>query len=784
MKPLTRKLFRDLRTLRWQIMSIAVVLACGVAVLVAALGTYGSLQDARADFYRQARFADLFVSLRRAPDSVAARLASIDGVAAVETRLVFDVRIDLPNADRAVGARAVSLPRHARSHLLVVRGRLPNEGARREVAVNEAFARARQMSIGDTLPAILNGHREELVIVGVVLSAEYVAVLRPGTHVPDNAHFGVIWLPQDALAAAYRAEGTFNEAVFWLAPGADPRAVMADIDRILEPHGGFGAYERSEQPAHRFVQGELEELEVMATVLPIIFFGVAIFLLNMVLARIIAQERTQIATLRALGFRVAPIVSHYLTLAIVIAGGGAIAGVFLANWLGSGLTDLYRDFFTFPDLAFRAQPLVIAFGVAVSLGAGLLGALASARRLARLAPAEALQPAAPKAYRAGWTHYSAMAKRLPVTLRLALRNMTSQPVRAALATTGVASAMAVLVVGAFWVDAFNELLTQQFRWVMREDATVAFVEPNRDAAVRELEHVPGVRFAEGFRAVPVRVVAGRRSKRVQLLGLDARSRLRHLIAADGSRIELGAGGVVLSGHLAKILKVGRGQSVLLESLEGKRTRYMARVAAVVEERIGLSIYMERSAVARLVDDGTNVSGALLALEPGREKAIHSSLRRFPGIATVLVKQSFVDEFQSSMMEVVLVFSLVLTIIGALIVVGVVYNASRVLVSERANQFATLRVLGFSRGDISEVLLLEIAFQVLPALLLGAAMGYGLCALAVHLFGPEDLSIPLVIGVRTLATALGVVLASSAVAALVVRRRLDQLDLVSTLKVRE
>jgi putative ABC transport system permease protein len=784
---LGRKLGRDLVTLRWQILSIAVVVASGVAILVASLGTFRSLTRARDAFYARTRFADLFVRLERAPDVVAGALARIDGVAAVETRLVFDVPLDLPGVAEPVSARAISLPRPgqaARSRLVVVRGRLPRAGARREVAVNEAFAAERALCPGDVVPAVLHGRREELTVVGEVLSAEHVAALRPGEVIPDNARFGILWLSYDALAAAYRAEGTFDEAALWLAPGAHGRAVIAAVDRVLAPHGGSGAIGRAEQPAHRFVDTELSELNVIATVLPVIFLGVAGFLLNMVLARIVAQERTQIATLRALGFRVAAVVRHYLALATIVAGSGALAGVALGIVLGRSMTRMYAPFFRFPDLSYRVDAAVLALGVATSLAAGLLGAFASARRLARLAPAEALQAAAPPVFRTGPFSRAGLAQRLPTTLRLALRDAASRPVRAATSTVGVAAAMGILVVGAFWSDAFAVLLEQQFGRVQREDATVTFVESRRDRAVRELAHVPGVRAVEGLRVVPARLLAGARAKRVELLGLSPPSMLRRLIAADGSTTALPPDGVVLSGHLAEHLGVSRGAPLSVEVLEGERPRRVVTVAAVVDERVGMSAYMHQGALARLLGEAPSASAALLTLEPGREREVHAALRRFPGVATITIKDAVVRRFTDTMMEIVIAFSTVLTVLGALVVAGIVYNSARILTSERERELATMRVIGFTRGDISEVLLLQLALQVLPALGVGAALGYALAAMAVRLFGPEDLSIPLVVGVRTWALALAVVLVSAALTALTVRRRLDRLDLVSTLKVRE
>jgi putative ABC transport system permease protein len=507
-------------------------------------------------------------------------------------------------------------------------------------------------------------------------------------------------------------------------------------------------------------------------------------LLNAVLARIVAQERTQIATLRALGFRIAPIVRHYLSLAALIAALGSLLGVLLGVPMGVGLTRTYGDFFHFPDLHYELEPLVVVAALCTSVSAALLGALAPVLKVLRMPPAEAMQPPSPHAFEASWLERSGVSRHLPTNLRLVVRNVARRPWRTVSAVSGVAAAMAVLVVGAFWSDALDALLEHQFRRVQHDDATVGLVSPTRDRAVRELARVPGVRLVEGIRALPVRLSSGGRSKRAELLGLTSSTTLRRLVTRDGHEVALPADGLVLSRHLARRLRAGPGTALTLDVLEGKRARREVRVAFVVDELLGESAYMRSDALFRLLAEAPTVSAAYLAIEPGREAEVHAALRRFPGVAAVNVTRAFVRRFEDTLMEIVVLFSLVLTLFGALVVVGVVYNTARILVAEREREFATLRVLGFGRADISESLFLELGVQVLPALGLGALMGYGLSAVAVRLFGPEDMSIPLVIGSRTWGLALAVVVVSAVGSALVVRRRLDRLDLLAVLKVRE
>jgi putative ABC transport system permease protein len=784
---LTRKLLRDVVTLRWQIATIAVVVAAGVAILVSSVGTYRSLLAARERFYVDADFPHVFSRVSRAPDDVTTELSRIDGVAGVETRLTFEVPVDVEGVQEPVTARVISLSPPDRApvaRLLLDWGRLPEPRARNEGVVSEAFAKARRLSPGDRIHVVLNGHREEVTIVGAVLSAEHLAVFPSGGFMPDDAHFGILWLSHDAVGSAFQAKGTFNEVALRLSPGASEERVIASVDRVLAPYGSYGAYGRSEQPAYLFIESELAELEVEASFLPVIFLGVAAFLLNGVLARIVANERTQIATLRAIGFRVGPIVRHYLALAAITASVGVIAGLGLGVGIGKLLTASYRDFFRFPSLAFGVEPWIVALAFVTSVGAGLAGAFASVRRVARLAPAEAMQPAAPPTFRTAWLERVPLVRHLDPSKRLVLRNILARPGRTMTAVLGVAAAMAVLVVGAFWNESLGFLVAHEFQLVRREDATVTFTHATEERALRELAHVPGIRAVEGIRSVPARISLRTSTKRVELLGLPEGARLHQLLAADGTEVTLPREGIVISRNLARRLGASRGERLTVDFLEGKRAQREVTLALVVDEFLGVGAYMDAGALGRLLGEGSGASGALVTIEPGSGAGIHEALKKVPGVATVIMKSWSLRLFSELLMAIIVFASLILTLFGAAIVVGVVYNAARILVAERARELATFRVIGFTRGDVSETLLLELGIQVVLGIPLGAAIGYALCAMAVHLFGPEDMSIPLVVGPRTWALSLSVVIGSALVSALLVRRRLDRLDLVGVLKVRE
>ena len=210
MSALRIKLWRDLVRLRAQVITIALVVACGVAGFVGEFSTHDSLQRSRDAYYRESRFADVFASVRRAPIALRERIAGLPGVANVKLEVAFDVLLDLPEVAQPVTVRMIGLQAGAPAALnaLTLRsGRLPEPGSDAEVVVSERFAQVRGLVPGTRLPALLNGRRHWVLVVGTVLSPEYVYATRGGA--PDDRWFGVMWITLSCdFSASAGASGT------------------------------------------------------------------------------------------------------------------------------------------------------------------------------------------------------------------------------------------------------------------------------------------------------------------------------------------------------------------------------------------------------------------------------------------------------------------------------------------------------------------------------------------------------------------------------------------------
>lgn len=788
MSSLNRMLLRDLVRMRGQAIAISLVVACGVASFVSQRSMYYSLLEAQRGYYDAYRFADVFAHLKRAPAEARARIAALPGVAAVETRIVHDVIVDVPSLAEPATARLISLPpSHAGGSLndLYLRaGAYPAAERSDEVLASEAFAEANGLHPGDRIAAVLNGRWERLRIVGIALSPEYVYAVSPGSIFPDNRRFGILWMNERAVAAAFDMEGAFNDVSLRLQRGAVERDVLERLDRFIARYGGLGAYGRAEQVSNRFISDEIQQNRVSSRTSPTIFLLIAGLLLQISLTRLVGMQRSQIALLKSLGYSNRDVGGHYLKLAMLLVLGGVLLGTAVGLYAGVHFTSVYQEFYRFPRLDFRPTAGVLLSALGITLLAATVGALDAVRRAVSLPPAEAMKPAPPASFRAGLIERLHLERVLSLVSRMIWRNLTRHPARAALSVFAISCATAVLVIGWWFYDSFDTMFRLQFDTVQRDDLAIVFNAPRDMGARYAISRLPGVLRVEPFRDVPVRLRHEYRSRLGAITGLPPAMQLRHLVDAQERPVALPADGLVLSRKLAEILGAAPGDRITVEVLEGARPVRELPLAAVVEEPLGLGAYMNLTALNRFLREGDTISGAHVQADATRLAGLYSTLKQTPLVSAVAIRDTMMRSVRELLERSLELATNVLIGFACIIAVGAIYNGTRIALSERSSELASLRVLGFTRGEIRGILLGEQALITGAGVPIGWLLGYLTCAVLAHYMETDLYRLPLVITAATYARAALVVLAAGAASAWMVSMRLRRLDLLAVLKARE
>jgi len=785
-RALDRKLLRDLWRLRSQVITIALVVASGVGGYIGSLCAHASLAGMRDDYYESARFAHVFAPVRRAPRTLLDRLRNVPGVLDLDMSIVGAVNITVPGSADLLTGQVVSMPENpaaGMNRVVLERGRWVEPDDARGVLVSKSFARARGIVPGDQLAILMNGRYQLVRVNGIALSPAYVFAASRGGFA-DDTRFGVLWMPEERLEAAYDLRGAFNLLSARLAAGADEAAVIDAFDRLLAPYGAGGAYARKDQLSHKMLTQEINEQRVFGTVLPAVFLAVAIFLLNVLIGRHIATERTQIAALKAMGYGDNAIGAHYVLFTAATVVLGVVLGVAVGAAFGRWMSGLYARVFSFPDFHFSLVPWVVGSAVLLAVLAGVAAPFGAVRAVMRLPPAEAMRPPSPTRFRRTPLERVLFRFWRAPPVRMVVRELERRPLRAVLTTLGIASSVAIIIAGTWWGDAFDHLVDTELFRRDRADVLLALQEPTEIAGLAAIRRMPGVLVAEASRTVPVRLRHGAREYRTVLMGVDPDARLRRLEDPHGVTLPLADGTLLLTDRLARKLGVRAGDDVQIEPLEGGRVARRMRVAAESGDLMGMYGYLTRRDAARLAGEGDTFNLSRVRLDAAQDTAFFDAVRNTPRIAAAGDKRRMVAHFRATSQHNLLMFAAILSAFAMCIAVGVVYNSARITLAEQAWELATLRVMGFTRAEVSWTLLGQLGAQMAIALPIGWFAGTALAAFILDRISSEEFRIPLVIDSGTYTLASLVMLGAGLATAFIVRRRVDRLDLIGVLKTRD
>lgn len=782
---LNKKLIRELLHLKVQVFSIAAVVGIGVAVLFGFSSTYESLKKSRDAFYKLANFSDLFIRLKKAPNQAADLLERLEGVQMVETRLEYDALLSLPDFVEPAVGHLISIPdgqQPKMNQIFLKQGRLPQSLATDEIVIGENFFKAHNFVLGDSFFATLNGRQRELHIVGVGVTPENIISIQAGSMLPDDLHFTNIWINESVLAASYDMRASFNSAVAKITAGVPVVALLSKFDDQLNRYGGVGAINRDKQVSYVYVREELKQLKVQALSIPIIFFLVAAFILNVVMSRMVRSQRGDIATLKALGYLDSEISSYYFKIAATIVVLGAFFGLGIGLWIGNTMTKLYAAFYHFPELKYDFSYFQFFIGIIVSLLTALVGVYSSLKGIFRLQPAEAMRPPTPHLFHKGFFENQKWFRLLTTRSRMIIRGVTNFPGKAVMTGLGLCFSIVILVSGLFWQDSMDFLMLAQYSFTQKETGAIQLTHALSPQAVKEVQNIPGVIEAEGYRSSAVKVRYENREEITAIKGLPKKARLLGLVNEQLEELTLPESGVSISRILANQLEVNAGDTLTLEFLEGRKPTVRLKVSNIVDSMMSNEILTSRSTLAKVLKTDDLVDRVLFRSYLD-STILYTKLKAMPNVLSVTYRDSVLKFFEENSAQFILVFAFILSVFASAIGFGVAYNSLRVSLSERDWELATLRILGFTVPEVFRILISEILLLLALFLPVGWILGYLNARWLLTMMSMDNFQIPFLVSPSTYFWATLILLFSTAVSAVVIYRLISKSDMVASLKSR-
>ena len=790
MRALTKKMLRTMLRNRSQILAVIAVVTSGTACYILLASLHKNLELTRDTYYAQNRFADFEIQVERAPKSALYKLQEIPGVRQVRGRITEEVKLDIDGETEARIGKMVSVPDKGGNFLnsvVVVKGKFFDAGSQDEVIISEQFALANNLGVGDNLKVTADGKKHTLKIIGYGLSPEYVYIIRNIQELmPNPAKFGILWVTDDFAESALNMEAECNSII-----GSVENEDMLDLildtaENQLDSYGIFAKTKREDQVSNRLLSDEIKNLGVIARVIPTVFLGIAALVIMILLNRMVHNERTQIGLMKAYGYSSLSVALHYLQFALILSVVGCFFGFLLGQIGASQMIKLYVQFFAFPILKSRVYPNILAEAMLICITFSLAGAAVAAYRASQINPAESMRPEAPKIGHRVWLErITAIWSRLSFSWKMIIRNISRHKFRSGLNAFGVMISVILLIIGYFAIDGMDYLMKFEYEISQRQDVQVSFFMERNKEALYEAQRFDYVDYAEPLLQYPFTLTHDWRIKDVLIIGIQRDTRLKPLLDVDQNVIDIGEDGLVLSQKLAEMLDLKIGDIVEMEPMMGRVTRKRSvKVTKIVQQYFGASGYMNIEALSRVLDEPFAMNAVLLTTEPGKERSLNHELEDIPLVASISIKNDTIDSMANTMEQQMNVMSFVTIIFAGLIAFSIIYNITSVSLSERERELASLRVMGFTKKEVGRLLYHENIIMGILGILIGVPLGILLCRGLVTAFDTEMIRLPFYLSPRTFMVSISCTILFVFISNLAIRHKINNLDLVETLKERE
>ncbi|MCC7083627.1 MAG: ABC transporter permease [Pirellulales bacterium] len=792
MRVLDRKVVRELFASKGLLLAITSLIAVGVMCYIYMRSSYNNLNREKERYYDACRMADFWIDVKKVPLAELDLVADLPGVSEIRPRITFFATVDLERVAEPLNGMVFSLPDQRKpiiNDIFLRRGSYFTDRRRNEVIVNDAFARKQGLFPGQWIHLILNNRREELFIVGTAMSSEFVYLVGPGTITPDPEHFGVFYLKQSYAEEVFNMDGAANQIVGVVAPSWRDRVdeILHRAELRLDDYGVVATTPRKDQPSNRFLSDEIRGLGTFANILPVIFLAVAAMVLNVLMTRLIDQQRTIIGTLKATGYSHAQIFWHFMKFGGLVGLCGGLVGLPMGYGMAEFITSIYRQFFEFPELHNHIYPELYLTALATSLGCALFGCWRGTRGALRLKPAEAMRPKPPVVGGRVWLeHFTAFWQRLSFGWRLVIRNLVRHKARTAVGVFAASMGAAILMCGFMLRMGIEYIIEFQFEKVLHSDVDLGFKDERGWDALQEVRKLPGVDYAEPTLEVSCEFSSGPYRRKGGITGLKAAARLTVPRDREAQAVRIQPVGLTMTRKMADLLHLEAGDTVLIKPIKGLQQTHAVQVVEIADSFMGLGVYADIDYLSRLIGEELAITGVQVQTNPDEQARAEmlKELKRLPALQSYNARTNTIKNLVETVVNTQSIFIGLLVIFAGVIFFSSLLNTSLIGLAERKREVATLRVLGYTEYQIGGYFLRESMMLDAIGTTLGLPLGYGLCLWLTTIYDTEMFRFPLVAPPAVWIGVIGLAIAFGLSAHVFVQREINKLDWRDALNVKE
>lgn len=719
MKKLDKRLFRMIKNTKGQFIAVLAIIITGIFVFTAVSNSAKNLNDSINDYYIETNFADIFVKGSTFPEKLEKQLPGTHEINEAEVRIVFDTKFITDEKDEDVNVRVISVDKYENkiNELFMKSGkRILDE---KDAILIEQFAVARNISVGDEIKIKINGRQISFNVSGIASSSEYAYMMEnEQSMLPDPEGFGVVYLEEDYLRKIYSSRGNFNEILLTVNNDDNIDKTADQIEDELDKYGVSRIIKKSDQLSNNMLSQEISGLEMMSQSIPVVFLVFAGIMLSSMLSRIVKKDRTSIGVLKALGFTDGEIVIHYLKYAAIVGITGGVIGSILGTALSGVMTSYYLVFFSIPMLTVKVYYYRIIISVVLSLLFCIISGFWGVKGIVKINPAESMKPESPKKgkrllvenIKFFWSH-------IPFSWKIVVRNIFREKKKFAFIGAAVAITCGMMIMTIWMIDVIDVMFNRHYSEFSKVQYNVSFDSFKDESVLNEFAEAVNISDMEGRIELPFEIENGRYSKIVSVIGLNEDTVFYGFRDMKNNEVQVPSQGILLSSNLANSLNADVGDEILLKSfVSDDDDDVYVTVKGIINQALGINGYMSIDYLNENFLDKDIINGVYI-------NSIEDVPNKLDDMKNINVQSQ--DDMKMAFEEFTAVTAMsmgFMVVFSGLLGFVIVYSMTLMSINERTLEFSSLRVMGFSKKEIFNMLIRENMIMTVIGIISGIPVG--------------------------------------------------------------
>lgn len=776
-------LIRMIRHSKGQFIAVLTIITMGVAIFTSLNMAAVNMNNTVDTYYKQNNFADLFIQTVAVPYQKVKQIEGIRGVDQAMGRITLDVPMITDNHNERVNLRLITTTGEEdeinRSTLL--EGKFISDSGR-EALLIEQFAKARKINPGDEINVQIRGKQYTLEVAGIVANPEYIYVMEnTQSLLPAEKSFGICYVTEDFGQQAAGLNGSYNELLIRYDVNADEELLIDDIENALDLYGVKQTIKREDQLSNAIINQELDQLNMMASTIPILFLLVAALILMMMLSRMVKRDRIKIGVLKSIGYRDRQVLFHYVKYSFIAGVIGGAAGAILGMLIAGAITRLYLEYFHIPMLRVEFYYSYLIIAIILSAAFCIVSGLIGARGSLKIAPADAMRSEAPRqGKRILLEKIPFFWKRLSFSSKMINKNLFRNKKRTMFVMAGISLTYAMMLFSTSMPGVMDQMMNEHFREFQRMDYNIGFTNPVHYNTVRDIEHMINADYIEGKLEYPFELTNGNKKKAANIIGVSRDTRVYTFIDNTGNKINLPAQGVLVTENLARALDVEKGDLIQVNNYIPNREDVIVQVKGIIKQTLGINAYMDIDKMGNMLLEKNVINGVYIN---SSDPDINEKLIKAANIGSVMSIADMRSVYEQYMTMIIVSIGIMIVFSGIL-GFSIVYNATIVSLSEREMEFSSLRVLGFSKWEIFMMIVRENNILMILGIGFGIPLGFIMAEYSSAAFSTDIYTIDITPTLTALVFAGIYTVICVFLAQLATYKKIQKLDFLQALKNRE